>query len=588
MKNNDTNENDGITNMVSKKDSKESKVKSKLESALTIIGVMAFAVIVSLICRKVMIKDSTESELTVGTNDAEIRFYDGNYDGVISYYEAAKKDDEWPINKVKEAEAYSLKGDVTASNRLLAEAYDIRNKLIRQDGIEKYKDQDMELGNLITFTALMNGDAKKALEYGEIFILDDGSYNSLDKTMLTVYLANDKKSEAKTILDSISYDEDSAYEVAEVADMNMIMGDYDKGIDYLVKAFKLDKNEPKIYDVLEDAMTYNKNTLVNKLEDLKDNNPKDLSYSAFLLKCYSVDGKYKDNAEELLNKIDFKELDGTVFKGIQADIYKNAGKTDKYNEIMQPIIDEKDKDYYEYYLTAKYDYENKNYSDGIENAKLGIIANREYLNTYVPVMAELLVADKQSEKAESYFRTALYKEPYNFVNMMRLADYCSTIQKDADKALTYYTIASKLDSDNSLVYYDMGSCKITLDKKDEGIDLLKKAIDLNGNVPKYYVKLATVYLNDKDNDKAIDLIRKAYDINENDIETLNAAGYYYMATGDVDRAFTNFKSAYNDINDSTDLQIKNIVTKNYEKSKEYYDKKNSWTKASVNDFKLID
>ncbi|SFU44849.1 hypothetical protein SAMN04487886_10306 [Clostridium sp. DSM 8431] len=586
MKNNETNQNEGITNMVSKKDS-NNKFKSMIESALTIIGVMAFAFIAALLCRNFMIKESVQSELTVGTNDAEINFYDGNFDAAISAYETMQQNEEWPIDKVKEAEAYSAKGEYTASNRLLAEAYDIRDKLIRKNGIENYEDKDKELGNLITFTALMNGDTKKALEYGEIFILDEGSYNSLDKTMFAVYLANDKKYEAQDILNNIDYDENSASEVAEISEMNMIMGDYTKGIDYLVQAFKLDKDEPKIYDVLENTFAYNKNTLISKLKDLQDENSKELSYSVFLLKCYSVDSKYKDDANKLLEKLDPKELDGIVFEGIKADIYKASGKTDEYNEIMQSIINEEDKDYYEYYLTAKYYYENKNYSDAIENAKLGIIQNREYLNTYI-LMTNLLTADKESEKAQGYFRTALYYEPYNYVNMIKLADYIQDVQKDADKALNYYTIASKLDSDNSLIYYDMGVCKLTLDKKEEGKDLLNKAIKLNGNVPKYYVTLANVYLQDKDNEKAIDLIRSAYSINENDIETLNSAGYYYMAVDDIDRAYTNFKSAYNDINDSTDLQIKNIVTKNYEKCKEYYDNKNKWTKSTIEDFKLID
>lgn len=588
MNKNEVNQDKGITNMVSKEDS-NNKIKSFIESAAVIIGVMAFALVVVFLCQKTMASGSnTKSEVTIGTNSAEDNFYDADYKTAISEYESMQDKEEWPIYKAKEAEVYSVKGEYSVSNRLLADCYDIRNNLIRKNGIESYEGRDEELGNLIVFTALMNGDIEKALEYGEIFFLDDGNSKELDKTMFTVYLANDKKDEAESILDNIDYDEDSAYDLAEIAYMKMILGKYDEGIQYLNEAYDLDKDEPKIYDVLEDIMIYHKDSLLRELKDLHKNNSDKLSYAVFLAKCYSLNKSTVKNGQQLLDEIKNRELGETVFKTIEADIYKNSGDIDKYNTIIEEITNDENRDYYKNYIAAKYAYENKDYVKGIENAKYSIIDNRDYPNTYGVIMPELLCASKESDKAESYFRTALYKEPFNYNIILKLADYCRDVQQDADKALKYYTLASKIYSDNAEIYYNMGVAKLTLNKKDEGISLLEKAIKLDSKEPKYYRRLAYVYLENKENDKAIKEIRKAYAVNEEDIKTLNAAGYYYMSVNEIDRAVTNFKSAYEGINDSTDLNVKNIITKNYEKAKQYSDNKNSWTKSSIEDFKLVD
>lgn len=587
MNKNELNQTKGITNMVSKGDS--NKYKDIIESALTIIGVSIFAFIAAFICHKVMSKD-IEPELTIGTNNAESNLYDANYDAAISSYESEKDKEktEWPMYKVKEAEVYSLKGDYTYSNRLLSEAYDTRNELIRKNGIEKYKEEDKELGNLIVFTALMNGDTEKALEYGEIFFLDDDNNKQLDETMFTVYLANGKKDEAGQILEQLDYDDSSAYELSQVAYMNFIMNDYDKAITYLKDAYEIDKDEVKIYDVIEDMMASHSEKLISKLKNLSKKYPDEVYYKVWLAKCYSLNKSTAKDAQKLLDELRDKNFTSVVYKVIEADTYKNLDEVDKYNDLMEEIIEDEDDNYYGKYLAAKYAFENKEYSKGIEYAKESIIDNRDYIKVYTVVMPELLYASKESEKAESYFRTAFYKEPFNYNTLINIADYCRKVQQDSDKSLKYYNLALAMSEDNAEVYYNMAISKISLTKNNEAISLLEKAIKINDKEAKYYRKLGEVYLANKDSDKAIKTIRKAYDINSDDINTLNDAGYYYISVGEADRAKTNFKAAYEGINDSTDISVKNAITKNYEKVKEYLDNKNTWTKSSIEDFKYLD
>lgn len=582
MDKNELNQTKGITNIVSKESS--NKQRDIIESVLTIVGVIAFAFIVSLICKKATVVES-EPELTIGTNDAEIKLYNADYDGAISLYDLSKENEEWPMYKVKEAEAYSLKGDCTYSNRLLSDAYDKRNELIRKDGISKYEEQDIELGKLMIFTALMNGEKEKALQYGEIFLLDEGENEEIYKTMFTVYLANGKRDKAQQILDDLNYDSNSATDLSQVAYMNMIMGDYDKGISYLKAAYEVNKDEVKIYDVIRDVMKYQGDKLKKKLKSLSKDNENEECYDVFLAKCYSLDGSKLEEAQKILDKFNEHNLPCKI---IQADIYKHLGQVDKYNELIEKIIEDEKDNYYGKYIKAQYALENRNYDEAIEYAKKSIIDNRDYISTYYNLMPELLLSKKQSEKSESYIRTALYKEPFNYNVLVNLADYFNNIRKVSDRALKYYDLAVAIDADNSDVYYEMAIAKIALKKNDEAENLLNKAIEKNEGQAKYYRKLANLYLDNKNGDKAIKTIRKAYDINDKDINTLNDAGYYYMSVGEIDRAITNFKAAFAGINDSTDITVRDIITKNYEKAKQYLANKNLWTKSAIDDFKYLD
>ncbi|MBE6047038.1 MAG: tetratricopeptide repeat protein [Clostridium sp.] len=582
MDKNELNQTKGITNIVSKESS--NKQRDIIESVLTIVGVIAFAFIVSLICKKATVVES-EPELTIGTNDAEIKLYNADYDGAISLYDLSKENEEWPMYKVKEAEAYSLKGDCTYSNRLLSDAYDKRNELIRKDGISKYEEQDIELGKLMIFTALMNGEKEKALQYGEIFLLDEGENEEIYKTMFTVYLANGKRDKAQQILGDLNYDSNSATDLSQVAYMNMIIGDYDKGISYLKAAYEVNKDEVKIYDVIRDVMKYQGDKLKKKLKSLSKDNENEECYDVFLAKCYSLDGSKLEEAQKILDKFNEHNLPCKI---IQADIYKHLGQVDKYNELIEKIIEDEKDNYYGKYIKAQYALENRNYDEAIEYAKKSIIDNRDYISTYYNLMPELLLSKKQSEKSESYIRTALYKEPFNYNVLVNLADYFNNIRKVSDRALKYYDLAVAIDADNSDVYYEMAIAKIALKKKDEAENLLNEAIEKNEGQAKYYRKLANLYLDNKNGDKAIKTIRKAYDINDKDINTLNDAGYYYMSVGEIDRAITNFKAAFAGINDSTDITVRDIITKNYEKAKQYLANKNLWTKSAIDDFKYLD
>ena len=143
---------------------------------------MLFSFLVIAMCKSALGDATVITSIT--ENPAEDYFYKKEYDKAIKEYNKLQEEEEWPLNLVKEAEVYSVKGEYKISNRLLNEASQKRNKLIDEQGRLKYEDLDGELGNYIAFTALMNGDYKKALEYCEVFLKDNKDNKELERHFL--------------------------------------------------------------------------------------------------------------------------------------------------------------------------------------------------------------------------------------------------------------------------------------------------------------------------------------------------------------------------------------------------------------------
>lgn len=98
---------------------KLSEKDARIDTIVTISGVMLFAFLVMFTCQKIM----GVNAVSIATNKAEASFFDGDYDAAIAEYEKLQEDEEWPIYTVKIAEIYSVKGDYEKSNSLLEESY---------------------------------------------------------------------------------------------------------------------------------------------------------------------------------------------------------------------------------------------------------------------------------------------------------------------------------------------------------------------------------------------------------------------------------------------------------------------------------
>lgn len=514
-------------------------------------------------------------KITIESNKAEVAFYNGNYDVAISEYEKLQEDEEWPFWQVKIAEIHSIKGSVDKSNDLLRDALNKRNKIMYSKEKDKYKEKDSEFVNYIIFTYFMNGEYEEALSIGELFIKENGSDKTLERTMYTVYMANNQKDKANEIIDTYDVDKNSAYDIALLAKMNMLINNWDTGFSLLNEAFNIDNNEVKVFDVITQFASYDRDLILTKLTKLVDENPDELSYKMLMAKVYSMLPQTMNLSNNILESIKGEVEETIPYKVIMSKIYKNNDNEAESSAILKEIINNKDKSFIGYHISAWQSFEDGEYDKALDLCKRSILENKDYPDNYGFLIPEIMTAKGQVKTAEGYFRTALQKEPFNYNIMIKIAEYYTNNSIDNDNARRYYTLASLLKPNDAEIYYNIATLDMLDDKVDSAIANLNKAIAINPAVAKYHRTIGTIYLNKGNNEKAIESIRNAYGTDKNDALTLNNAGCYYISIeGDIERGMENIKGAYEGINNSMDEETRNTITQNYEKAKELYDKYN--------------
>lgn len=523
------------------KEKKEvNKENGYIGSIVTVVISIVFAFLVLILIQAIM----GDKTVTISNNKAEQYYYDGKFDDAINEYMLMQNNDVWPIWTVKAAEVYSVKGDITHADNLLREAVVKRDKIMLENG-DKYIEEDKELINQIVFTFYINNELDQAESLGEYYLNTYSKYKPLLKTMFSVYIANGDTKSAEEVIDLYPVDDESAYDLAVLAKMQIILGNYDDGLDNLKKSYNLDKNEIKSFDVIMETCEFDKSKLLNKINKLLEENPKEKSYQVWLDEINSFNKSNND-----LSKVIIDEINTNI------------------------DVNNLDKDSYVYSYIEAWSYYNKGqYNKALEACNTAIVANSEYANTFGILIPKILIATKNTDKVEGYFRTAIYNEPFNYNLITNIGKIYENDLQNYDNAKEMFNFALLLNKDEDVLYYNLAFIDLAMDNTDQAINNLKKAISINENNYKYYRTLGTVYFNNKDYDKAIESIRKAYSLNEKDVLSLNnAACYYIMVEKDIWRGYSNIESAYNDIPSDLDQDLKDLITSNYEAIKKVYDK----------------
>lgn len=531
---------------------------------------------------------TTVEEINITKNSAEYLYYENKYDESIEEYNKMQKEENWPIWTVKSADIYSIKGDIKKSSSLLKEAIIKRDRIIKEEGFDKYKDKDIELINSMLFTFIMNKEYDEAISLGEQYISEYGRSKEILKTLFSAYISNNHIYKAEMLTEEYPIDEKSAYDVCVLANMNMLINRWDKGLELLKDAWYLDKNELKIYDVIEDMSSFNSEKLIESIQAKIENNTNEDAYKMLLAKAYSVSKETANDAEELMKDLDDNNVDGIASDFINYEICKsrnNNSEAEEYLEAAERKAEKEKKDsYVTYYISAVKAFNNEKYEEAFNLAKKSIIANQEYTNNYESLIPDILLAKGNIKPTEAYFRTAMKKEPYNYETIIKIANYYSNYESNYEKARNYYELALNIKKDDSELYFKLAKLDIVDEKWEDASNNLKEAIKLDEDNPEYYRTLGAVYLKSSKNEEGIELTRKAYSMNEKDILALNNAGWYYlMVENDIARGYENIKAAYEEIPASMDESTKNSLIENYNKSKEVYDK---FLKDSSQEFKI--
>lgn len=557
-----------------------------IEPALIISGSLLVALVIIVSIKSVL----SEDIVTIEANQAEVAFYNNDYEQAIVEYEKLQKDEEWPFWEVKIAEIQSIKGNFEKSNELLRSATIKRNEILSDKNREKYKEKDREFINHVVFTYFMNEEYKQALSVGESFILENGKDKTLMRTMYTIYMVDGQKEKAKEMIDTYEVNKESAYDLAIVAEMNMLMDNWDNGFKLLNEAWNKDKNEIKIFDVISQFAYYDRNGMLAKLTELVNNNPNELGYKMWLAKVYSMLPETSNMANDIIKEIEKEDVGIIPLNIMKSTIYKNMGDEVEAEAILKDIIENEENSFTGYHIAAWQSFESGDYEKAFELSKKSILANNDYPDNYGLLIPEIMIATGKSEIAEGYFRTALQKEPFNYNIIIKIAEYYTENSIDNEKAIKYYNLAAALKPNDSEIYYNLAMIDILDENIDNAIEYLNKAIEINEGVGKYHRTLGAVYLNQGENDKAIESIRNAYRIDESDALTLNNAGCYYIGVeGNIERGLENIKGAYDAINSGMDEETIAKITNNYNKAKVLYDEYNrgNGSKSKVSDFVLF-
>lgn len=539
------------------------KSKENIQSILVLMGSLIFALVMAIGCRVLF---GAEEELILDKED-EI-YYSGKYDDALKEYQKKQKGEKWPIWTIKEAEIYSLKEERAQSNALIDKAYRDRSKLEKDKGLDKYKEEDKVLGNYITFTYLMNGDAEKARQYGEDFLMREQNNNSLRETMTVVYLAQNNKNKAKEMVNG--YEADDSFELAKKADLNMIVNNYEEGYENLQKAYELNKNDIKILDVIENNVSGNREDAIKYLEDLYKNDSSNTIIKLALAKAYSVEEKNLNRSLEILNTLSNEERDSLLYDCIQLEINKKQIKD--CTEIIENIITKYEDTYGANYIAGMYYLENKEYEKANDYAIKSSFINKEYSNIYGLLLSNLMQNEEDTNITNVYLRKGLYYSPSNCLIIENVANFYDKVEQKIDLAYDYYRLVSYVDPGRTQNYYHMTNINIIKDELNKAIDNLEEAVKIDKSNDKYFATLGYLYFKEEAIEKGIENTRKAYEINERNIEVLNnAAIYYAVYEDDIERAYKNIVSANELISESNDFIKKEIVDKNYNKLKIGYE-----------------
>ncbi|MDP4143748.1 MAG: hypothetical protein Q8936_04600 [Bacillota bacterium] len=514
----------------------------------------------------------------IATNTAEKYFYKADYDKSIWEYKKIYEKDKSSIWLVKIAEVYSVKGDIKAS----------RDYIVKAEGV---KDNNAEIENYIVFTEFMNKDYQKALEDGEKALKRFPKDKNLIKTMFSVYMSNNKIDSASKLLSSYPVNAKSSYDKAEYARMLILLDKWDEGIANLYGAWNINKDEAKVYDVISQVSAYQKDDLLKVLLDKLQKDSNNVAYKLWIAKVYSLDTNTVNEAAKMMTSIEKQDIGKIEPVLIRISILQNAQNNDAAQNLINKIIEKYPDDYRVLHEASWYFLKQKDFKKAEAYCEKSILKNKNYMDNYGFLMPEILKDNGKSLEGEPFFRTAIFKEPYNYNIMINTANYYWYTAKNINKALEYYKMAEIITPNDAEIKYNIALLELADNKPEEAVNVLNKCISIQDSVPKYHRTLGTIYMTMKNGntDEAIKQIRYAYQNDENDILTLNNAGCYYISIQeDVERGMFNLQKAYSGINDSTDEYTKATIKANYEKAKSIYDQyKKGSGDIKIPDFQLF-
>ncbi|NOH17195.1 tetratricopeptide repeat protein [Clostridium cochlearium] len=523
-----------------------------------LIGLSVIIVLLSLVTYRFSLKNTQH----ISNSKGDKYLIQGDYNKALEEYEKSYKKDGALVWKSKIAGVYSLKDDKYKTIQYVEE---IKNSDKREPKSLSY----------VTYIQLINGDYKKALTDGEEFLKENPKDKTLITSMFSAYLFNKEYEKAKKLLKSYPLDDKSSYDMAKYSDMLMNVGEEEKALEYLKKAWHLNKDEYKIYDVIVHEAMNNKNKVLDTISKLSIKEPEELAYRMWRAKVYSRTLETVEEAEKIMESLKGKDIGKIVPKAIESSILMNKGEKDKAQEVIDNLLKENKNDYRAYHTAAWFYLSKGDLKKAEEYCIKSIYENQNYVDNYALLMPEILRKQKDNESdksADTFFYIALCKEPYNGNIMMNTANYFLEKEENMEKVLKYFKMAELVKPLDAELKYNIALTYISEDENKEAEKVLRECIKISPETAKYNRTLGTIYFLSGNNTEAIKEIKEAYKKDENDPLTLNNAGCYYITVNtDLERGMYNLRAAKNYSSSKMDKYNKKTIDENYERGKKLLD-----------------
>lgn len=552
----------------------EFSLKCKIMSKPIII-LISILIIVSL-ANLIVYRFSAKNKYHISKSKGDQYLIKGDYDKALEEYEKSYKKDGDTMWKAKSAEVYSLKGDT--------------NKLTQN--IEEIKNNDKKDSKSLSYVIniqLINNDYKKALLDGEKFLRENPKDKTLMTSLFSAYLFNKEYEKAKKLLESYPLDEKSSCDIAKYADMLMNVGEEKRAIEYLKKAWHLNKDEYKVYDVIVHKAINNKSKVLDIISKLSIEEPDELAYRMWRAKIYSRSLETIKEAEKIIDSLKGQDIGKIAPKAIEASILMNKKEKDKAQDVIDKLLKENKRDYRVSHTASWFYLSIGDLEKAEEYCIKSIYENQDYVDNYAFLMPEII--KKQNKNVDTFFHIALCKELYNTDIMINTANYSLEKEENMKKALKYFKMAELIEPLGSEVKYNIALVYISENNDKEAEKSLKECIKINPKNSKYYRTLGTIYFLNGKNNEALKEIKEAYNADEKDPLTLNNAGCYYINVNtDLEKGMYNLRLAKNYINNDLDKNHKKTIEENYEKGKkllEQYKKSEGDEKLEIPNFILF-
>lgn len=535
-------------------------LKDKKNKIIIAAAVLAIIAVVSAVGISKKKQEEREKAALEASKKAVVElYYEDKFDDSIKEIEKvlAKEEEKTEWN-LKMAKSYSLKGEVEKSNEYI-------------EKIQKDENLDGDTMNEIVLMNFFNEENDKAIKNGEQGLKDFPDNNKIQQTMILVYMNNNMIDKAEKIISEYKYDEKSAAETAQYAKMLTLIDNKDEAYKILKKAWDIDPNEFRIYDVLAQMAKNNKNVLLRDVIEIYKKYPDEKAYKVWLAKIYSLSKDTSESALGLIDKLSEDEEGKIALDIMKVSALHFSQKDDEAKKLLDNLLEENKDKYYAYHTAAWYYFNAKDYDKAEEYAMKSIELNDEYADNYGFLIPQITKKKQSKDGHKAYFRKAIELEPYNSSIMLQIANYWYSVN-DKETALKYYEIAANLKPKDPEIKYTMAFIYIQKDDTDKAIELINESIELTKDdpIPKYHRTLGTIYMFKGEGEEAYKHIRAAYEADEYDILTLNNAGAYHMTLGDnVDLGFSNFTYAYQGMNDSYDKSVIETIEANFKKAEEF-------------------